>query len=79
MQILVAAQVSVQTLNTSVAFLETKHVILTNDVWCVVIKFDLGSYENVIAVVNVNFLRVQKQKSEFKPFSEPKQVEILLT
>lgn len=70
MQILVAAQVSVQTLNTSVVFLETEDVILTNDVWCVVIKFDLGSYENVIAIVKVNFFRVQKQKSQFKPFSE---------
>jgi hypothetical protein len=40
---------------------------------------DLGSYENVIAIVKVNFLRVQKQKSEFKSFSELMQVEILLT
>jgi len=78
-QILVAAQVSIQTLNPSVTFLQTKDVILTNDVWCVVINFDFGSYEDVIAIVEVNFLRVQKHKTEFKPFSELKQVEILLT
>ena len=79
MKILVAAQVSVQTLNPSVVFLETMDVILTNDVWRVVINFDLGSYENVIATVKEHFLRVQKQKSEFKSFSELKQVEILVT
>ena len=45
------AQASVQTLNPSVVFLETKDVILTNRVWCVVINFGLGSYENVIAIV----------------------------
>jgi len=77
MQILVAAQVSVQTLNPSLVFFKKNDVILTNDVWCVAINSDLGSYENVIAIVKVNLTR-SKQKSEFKSFSELKQVEILL-
>lgn len=52
---------------------------MTNDVWSVVINIDLGSYENVSAIVTVDFFLVQKQKSEFTSVSELEQVEILLT
>ena len=72
------AQASVQTLNPSVVFLETKNVILTNSL-VRRNKFWFGFIRERNCDSKINFLRVQKQKSEFKSFSELKQVEILLT
>jgi hypothetical protein len=43
--IFIAAELFVQTLTHSVAFLKEKHITLTNDAWRVAIDCDMSPYE----------------------------------
>jgi hypothetical protein len=59
-------------------FLRTKNVIITRDVWRVAIDLDTQVYEDAIAMVRNDLTSVDKQKKEFTPVAELKQVGKLL-
>jgi hypothetical protein len=69
---------AIQPLNHSVAFLKEKQIILSDDAWRIVINLNISAYEDAIATIRTYTLSIEKQKTEFTPFSELKQVESLL-
>jgi DNA repair exonuclease SbcCD ATPase subunit len=65
-------------LNKSVVFLEDRNVIVMNDAWRVAIELDTQVYEEAIATVRNDLASVDKQRKEFTPVAELKQVADLL-
>jgi len=65
-------------LNNGVVFLEVRRVIITNDAWRVAIELDTQVYEDAIATVRNDLASVDKQRKEFTPVAELKQVGDLL-
>ena len=59
-------------------FLEDRSVIITNDAWRVAIELDTQVYEDAIATVRNDLASVDKQRKEFTPVAELKQVGDLL-
>jgi hypothetical protein len=59
-------------------FLEERDVIITSDVWRVAIDLDTQVYEDTIATVGNDLTSVDKQRKEFTPVAELKQVGNLL-
>ena len=64
--------------NKSVVFLENRNVIITNDARRVAIELDTHVYEDTIAKVRNDLASVDKQRKEFTPVAELKQVGDLL-
>jgi signal-transduction protein with cAMP-binding, CBS, and nucleotidyltransferase domain len=75
---LVAAQVFLHPLNGSVVFFKTQEVILTSDIWRVVINLDLEVYEDIVSTVRNDLHLIQTQMEEFTSVQELQQVEKLL-
>ena len=71
-------EVQVLPVNKSVLFLKEKNVIFTSDAWRVTIDIDTQVYEDAIATVRNNLTSVEKQRKEFAPVAELKQVGNLL-
>jgi len=65
-------------MNKSVLFLEDRNVIITSDAWRVAIDLDTQVYKDAIATVRNDFASVDKQRKEFTPVAELKQVGNLL-
>jgi hypothetical protein len=59
------AGVTVQPLKHSTVFLKTNDVILTNDIWRIVLDLDLSPYEEIIATLREDLFLVQNQTLEF--------------
>jgi hypothetical protein len=68
----------IQPLNHSVVFLKEKEVVLTSDVWRVMIDLGTGTYEEVISAINGDLLLAERQRKEFTSISELKQIETSL-
>jgi hypothetical protein len=73
------AGVIVHPLSHRTVFLKTKDVILTNDIWRIVLDLDLRPYEEIIATLKEDLFLVQNQTLEFTFVHELRQVDILLT
>ena len=71
-------EVQVLPINKSVLFLEDRNVIITSDAWRVAIDLDTQVYKDAIATVRNDFASVDKQRKEFTPVAEFKQVGNLL-
>jgi len=71
-------EVQVLPMNKSVLFLEDRNVIITSDAWRVAIDLDTQVYKDAIATVRNDFASVDKQRKEFTPVAELKQVGNLL-
>jgi hypothetical protein len=67
-------EVQVLPINKSVLFLEERDVIITSDVWRVTIDLDTQVYVDAIATVRNDRTSVDKQRKEFKPVADLKQV-----
>ena len=74
---LVAASLLIQPLNHSLIFLKEKDV-LTSDAWRVAVNLETGLYEEAVSTIEGDLLLVEKQKREFTPTSELRQIETLL-
>ena len=74
---LIAAGLLIQPLNRSVVILKGKEVVLTNDVWRIVVDFEMSPYEEVISTIKEDLLTVEGQKREFTSISEIKQIATL--
>jgi len=59
---LMAAGLLIQPLNHSMILLKEKDVILTNDVWRIVVDFEMGPYEQVISTIKEDLLIAEGQK-----------------
>jgi len=59
-------------------FLEDRNIIITNDAWRVAIELDTQVYEDAIATVRNDLASVDKQRKEFTPVPELKQIGDLL-
>lgn len=66
-------------MNHSTVFFKTQDVILTNDIWRIVLDLDLKPYEEIIATLKEDLFLVQNQTLEFTFVNELRQVDILLT
>jgi mannitol-specific phosphotransferase system IIBC component len=75
---LVAAELLIQPLEQSVIFLKERDVILTNDLWRVVVNLDIEPYEEVITTIKEDLKKVEGQKQEFTCTAELRQIEALL-
>jgi hypothetical protein len=58
--------------------LKERDIILSSDVWCIAINFDLSNYEEAISTIKTDIRLIEGQRDEFTPLSELKQVETLL-
>ena len=72
----VAAKYSIRPINHSVIFLKENDVILTNDMWHVALDLNTNAYEEIISTVKGDLLLVEKQRKEFTPISELKQIDL---
>jgi len=71
-------EVQILSMDKSVLFLEDRNVIITSDAWRVAIDLDTQVYKDAIATVRNDFASVDKQRKEFTPVAELKQVGNLL-
>jgi hypothetical protein len=74
---LLAAELLVRPLNQSV-FLREREVVLTNDVWRIVLNLDLEPFEDAISTIKTDLMQVELQK-QFTPVAELRQIEALLS
>jgi hypothetical protein len=73
----IAAQI-VQPLDHAVLFLKETDVVLTSDVWRVLLHMSFSTYHDIIAPVNSDLLLINQQKQAFTPTAELKQIKLLL-
>jgi hypothetical protein len=69
---------TIHPLNHSTIFLKTKDIIMTNDVWRIVLDLNLRPYENLISTLRGDLQLVHNGTTEFTVEKELEQVEILL-
>jgi hypothetical protein len=69
---------TVHPLNHSTIFLKTKDIVMTNDVWRIVLDFNLRPAEDIISTLRGDLQLVQNRTAEFTVVNELKQVDILL-
>jgi hypothetical protein len=72
-----AAQV-VQPLTQPVLFLKESEIVLSSDVWRVVLNIDLSTYHEVISIVESDLMLIERQKQAYTPISELDQIKSLL-
>jgi hypothetical protein len=65
-------------LNHTVLFLKQSDVILTSDVWRVVLDVDLRTYHDIVSTIKSDLMSVESQKQEFIPVNELQQIKTLL-
>jgi hypothetical protein len=68
----------VQSVNSSAIVLKEKDFILTSDEWRGVVELNMSMYEDVISVIRQHLMMVLKERQEFTPISELRQIESLL-
>jgi len=71
----VAAKTFVQPLNRSVIFLKERDVVLSNDVWCIVINIEMEPYEEALSIIRGDLLTVEERRPEFTFNSELKLID----
>lgn len=65
-------------INHSVIFVKETDVIVTSDIWRIMLAADLSSYQEVVATIRGYLHLVELQKTEFTPTFELRQIELLL-
>jgi hypothetical protein len=56
-------------------FLKEKEIILSDDAWRIVMYLNISVYEDAIAKIRTDILSIERERTEFTPVSELKQVE----
>jgi hypothetical protein len=59
-------------------FIRGKDFILTRDAWRIIMELNIRSYEDAISIIREGVMLVHRQRKEFTPVSELKQIECML-
>ena len=75
---LIVAEIHVEPLNHSVAFLKERDIILSSDTWRVALDHHINPYEETISAIRSDVQTIEEHRKEFAPVSELKQIDTLL-
>jgi len=75
---LIVAEIHIEPLNHSVAFLKERDIILSSNTWRVALYLHINSYEETISAIRSDVQMIEEHRKEFAPVCELKQIDALL-
>jgi hypothetical protein len=74
----IAADIFIQPLHQGIAFLKEREIVLSDDIWQVIIRLNTDLYIETISTLRNDLSHIETHKQEFTPLSELQVIETSL-